>query len=165
MNNNTYQISTGTTLNIDTVELPTLDLSWVNQESFDFSDLSSKSLSGGNISVTTPISTQGLTTGGITTLNGNSQGTITGIVNGGTGTGINNAATGYGLYDAGIITRNEAEEIIDRKLKPIYRRLAILEEPDARVLERYQSLREAYEHYRTLEGLMYDEIQRIKTSK
>ena len=153
MNNNTYQLSTGTTLNVDTIEFPKLDLSWINQESFDFGTLNTQSTGPGS------------TVGGITTISGNSSGTITGIVNNGTTTGITQLGSGYGLYDSGLLSREDIERIVDRKIDPVYRRLAILEEPDQRVLDRYQSLREAYDHYRTLEALMYDEIQRIKTEK
>lgn len=151
--NNAYQISTGTSLTVDTVEFPKLDLSWVNQESFDFSTVGNQSTGSG------------LTVGGTTAITGGSSGTITGIVNSGVTTGISNSGTGYGLFESSIFSHSEVEGIIDRKLDPIYRRLAILEHPDQRVLDRYQSLREAYEHYRTLEGLMYDEIQRIKSEK
>lgn len=153
MNNNAYQISTGTSLTVDTLELPKLDLSWLEQESFDFGTLNTQSTGPGS------------TAGGITTINSSSVGTITGIVTNGTTTGINQLGSGYGLYDSGLVSREDIERIVDRKLDPVYRRLAILEEPDQRVLDRYQSLREAYDHYRTLEGLMYDEIQRIKSEK
>lgn len=152
MNNNVYQISTGSSLTIDTVEVPQLDLSWMNQESFDFGTLNTQSI-------------QTLSTSGITSISSNGSGTITGIVNNGTTTSINQLGSGYGLYESGLVSREDVERIVDRKIDPVYRRLAILEEPDQRVLDRYQSLREAYDHYRTLEALMYDEIQRIKTEK
>lgn len=159
MKNNVYELNTGTSLTVDTLdsnEPLKINLDWINTPSFDYSTLKSQS-------------TQSSVDSLITTTNTNtpalSAGTITGIVSGGISTGINNSGTGYGLYENGLISREDVERIIDRKLNPIYKRLAILEEPDSRVLEKYQSLREAYEHYLTLEALMYDEIQHLKKQK
>jgi hypothetical protein len=162
MKNNLYELNTGKSLTVDTLESNEplkIDLDWINTPSFDYSTL------GNQLNqLSTPSIGSLITTINTNTL-GSSAGTVTGIVSGGTATGINNSATGYGLYEHGLVSREDVERIIDRKLNPIYSRLAILEEPDSGVLEKYQSLREAYEHYLTLEALMYDEIQHLKQQK
>ena len=46
-------------------------------------------------------------------------------------------------------------------LKAINDRLSILQ-PDPKLLEKYNNLREAYEHYQTLEALLYEDKDNLK---
>lgn len=47
-------------------------------------------------------------------------------------------------------------------MQKVEERLAILE-PKQELLDKYESLREAYEHYKTLEALLHDELQSKQT--
>ena len=95
-----------------------------------------------------------------------SIGTIT-ITNGGTGSILNNHANNqnYGVFEDHYVSKKELDTVLDQRLSRIEQRLAILNQPSKPVLDRYESLRTAYEHYCTLEALMYDEIQHLKQQK
>lgn len=72
---------------------------------------------------------------------------------------INNGWSGLmGLEDE--IDKRIAQAL-KKELKPVLARLAILEEPDSRVLAQFEALKNAYEQYRLLESLMLSEIEKI----
>jgi hypothetical protein len=52
---------------------------------------------------------------------------------------------------------------VKKQLQPVLSRLAILEEPTQEVLDAFESLKLAYEHYKTLEALMSSEIEKIQS--
>lgn len=46
---------------------------------------------------------------------------------------------------------------VKETLLALMKRLAILDSPDPKKLEKFEALKKAYEHYKTLEALCYDE--------
>lgn len=83
----------------------------------------------------------------------------------GSGSGIYSTQSTQGAFDFDSINEQRIEKIVKKNLKPIQDRLAILEIPDARVLEKFEALKMAYDHYRMLEALMHTEIQKVKEEK
>lgn len=77
----------------------------------------------------------------------------------------NSTQSAQGAFDFDSINEQRVEKIVKKNLKPIQDRLAILETPDQRVLEKFESLKMAYDHYRMLEALMHTEIQKVKEEK
>jgi len=68
---------------------------------------------------------------------------------------------------SGTLGVESTEDIVARQVKkqlqPVLSRLAILEEPTQEVLDAFESLKLAYEHYKTLEALMSTEVEKIKS--
>jgi len=79
--------------------------------------------------------------------------------------GIYTSTTPQSIFDFDSINDQRIEKLIKKNLKPIVDRLAILETPDPEVMEKFEALKMAYDHYRTLEALMHTEIQKIKEQK
>lgn len=142
---NIYSFDTGTHINTQLNEFNQIDFEKISYPTGHI-DMSA-------ISITNTTSVPSLTT--ITT-------TGTGSIPGTTAGGY---ITTNDLLGSSWLDSQEIEKIIDKKLAPVLNRLAILEEPDPRVLTKYESLRTAYEHYRTLEALMMAEIEEIKRKK
>lgn len=130
-------LTTGTTLDSGQLSL--------GLESLDFNTLSS------NTYQYTPINIQPLTTIGIS-----NTGTSTGI-----NSGISTLNTNWpnNTYEYGL--ESQIKNLVKKELKPVLDRLAILDKPNQEVLDTFESLRLAYEHYRTLEALMITEIEKI----
>jgi len=128
-------LTTGTSLDSEQLSL--------GLESLDFNTLTSNNYQY------TPINIQPLTTIGITNA----------------GTAINPGhATLSGTwqsntYDYGL--ESQVRNLVKKELRPVLDRLAILDKPNQEVLDTFESLRLAYEHYRTLEALMISEIEKI----
>jgi len=129
---------------------------------------------------------QPLTTDSFTSLTSNSVQSIgswqTGIYNTaigtgttltiGTGTGISGLGAHHGNtnsnWQQGIFNFDDENEkrvtkIVRKELKPVMDRLAILEAPSKEVLDAFESLKMAYDHYKMLEALMSTEIEKIKS--
>jgi len=66
---------------------------------------------------------------------------------------IGNTTTNITLGDCSTITEDFAFQHLQEQLDAINERLAILQ-PNLEHLEKYEALREAYEHYKTLERLV-----------
>lgn len=60
------------------------------------------------------------------------------------------------------ITEKSVQQIIKKELAPILKRLAIIDDPSPEILEKFFALKEAYNHYKTIEGLLSSEIEKIK---
>jgi len=91
-----------------------------------------------------------------------------GIASIGPSTAIGGSNGIYGTqsaFDFDSMNDQRVEKIVKKNLKPIQDRLAILETPDAKVLEKFEALKMAYDHYRMLEALMHTEIQKVKEEK
>lgn len=54
-------------------------------------------------------------------------------------------------------------KVVKREVDPILSRLAILESPSPAVLEKFEALKMAYDHYKILEGLMFSELEKSKS--
>lgn len=88
------------------------------------------------------------------------------IANGGVGaTSYNYTTMAPPKYNSGLIVNGDAEFQGDVKIKgrsivdtlnAIEQRLSILT-PDPKKLAKYEALRKAYEHYKTLEAMCYDD--------
>lgn len=96
----------------------------------------------------------------LTTLNIGSANT-SGISITNTGTAIGTTWQNNGAYSYESPNETQIRSILKKELKPVLERLAILENPDPKVLETFESLKLAYDHYRTLEALMTSEIEKI----
>lgn len=150
------QVSMTTGVDFDSTlsltEITKLDLSWLNENSIIDPQLSLLPPAGTAIKIGTSSTGTG-NIGGLTTAT---------VPNQNLGSNPHSSQNwGVGINDI-LVTRSELQRSLDEQLKPIMNRLAILDQPDPRVLEKYESLRTAYDHYRTLEALMFDEIERIK---
>lgn len=78
-----------------------------------------------------------------------------------TGTSIGTTWQNNGTYSYESPNETQIRSILKKELKPVLERLAILENPNPEVLEIFESLKLAYNHYRTLEALMTSEIEKI----
>lgn len=80
----------------------------------------------------------------------------------------NNTYTNTVWTNSQVLGEEELDKKISRaikkELKPVLVRLAILAEPNPRVLEQFESLKNAYDQYRMLESLMMSEIEKITKS-
>lgn len=148
-----FTINTG--INIDTSQQLELGLNWQSDPNLNIPALTTQDIQLLNLNNLLLNNTY----------SGNNSPTLTTINPHGTYT-PNSQSTGNvnlgSTYDNLFVTHNEFKNLITKELEPVKERLAILDHPDPRVLEKFESLRSAYEHYRTMEALMYDEIQRIK---
>jgi len=85
--------------------------------------------------------------------------------NGAVGTiniGTNTGSTWQQSFNFENENEKQITKIVRKELKPIIERLAILEQPSTEVLETFESLKMAYDHYKMLEALMSSEIEKIK---
>ncbi len=89
----------------------------------------------------------------------NTLGTAVGAWNQTTGT-WNTAQSSFAFEDE---VEKKIIKIVKKELGPVLSRLAILETPSPEVMEKFESLKMAYEHYKLLEGLMFSEIEKAKT--
>lgn len=87
------------------------------------------------------------------------------ITNGGTGATTYNYTTAAPAYNSGIVVDGDANfkgdvkingKSIVETLSAIEKRLSILT-PDPKKLAKYEALQKAYEHYKTLEAMCYDD--------
>jgi len=79
----------------------------------------------------------------------------------GTATGAWNSAQSSFTFEDEV--EKKITKIVKKELGPVLSRLAILETPSPEVMEKFESLKMAYEHYKLLEGLMFSEIEKAKT--
>jgi len=170
---NVFELNTGYQYNIETDPKPNLDflepieikgikvedyLNNFNQNSYVnnsiapidptmLTTLTTQSLNSLNLSSIPPINTITTNTGTINTLN--------------TGSFSNNPQGTYSFTDS-FVTEKTVEKLVKKEIAPILKRLAILDEPSPEILEKFFSLKEAYNHYKTIEGLLYSEIEKLK---
>lgn len=148
-----YTITTG--INIDTSSQLDLGLNWQSDPNITIPTLTTQDIQLLNLNNLLLNNTY----------SGNNSPTLTTINPHGTSTPNSQSTNSINLgasYDNLFVTHNELKSLITKELEPVKQRLAILDHPDPRVLEKFESLRSAYEHYLTMEALMYDEIRRIK---
>lgn len=70
-----------------------------------------------------------------------------------------------GSFDFDGSIERKVERVVKKNIQPILDRLAILENPEPEVMEKFEALKMAYDHYRVLEALMHTEIQKLKSQK
>jgi len=137
----------------------------------DLSRFSTGSMSTGTNTISLPSSSTyyspGATVGGITTINNINSTWHTGT-NGTTGYTINNTVTPNTVHisNTGIEMAAGTDIKVDGQslkefMKKMEQRLAILV-PDPAKLEKFEALKKAYEHYKTMESLCFDEPEEEK---
>lgn len=72
---------------------------------------------------------------------------------------------GQGSFDFDGSIERKVERVVKKNMQPILDRLAILDTPEPEVMEKFEALKMAYDHYRMLEALMHTEIQKLKSQK
>lgn len=131
-------------------ESHTIDISGYSYNT-NYASMNSTPWPTGNVTITssTPLNTGAMGAGSILTSNG---------YNGTSWASVNIPSTSPGLSVKGDSTFDGDIKIkgrsLEKLLTTIEDRLAILQDPDPKKLEKYAALKKAYDHYKTLERLI-----------
>lgn len=181
--NNVYTINTGYTF--DTTQDEPLNLDFLNSIEIkeidvnQYNNMTSNSLPTLDTQMLTSLTTQGLQPltsltspslqiGTSTNPNSYNYGINTigttgaqGSINLGQTIGIGQTIGNQFSNDL-FVTERTVQQIVKKELAPILKRLAIIDDPSPEILDKFFALKEAYNHYKTIEGLLSTEIEKAK---